>query len=66
MIDKKLVLVIVVIALVLSTVSIVYNMVESGEKVMTVNTKHVINGKDLTSGKIGVKVESPVIEDKNE
>ena len=50
MINKKAVLVLVIVALVLSTVSIVYNMVDGdGERVIEVNTKHIINGIMLSS-----------------
>lgn len=60
-------LVLVLVALVLSTVSIVYNMVDSnGEKVIEVNTKHIINGKDISGGQVGVNVLPTPVEDKNE
>ena len=63
---KKVVLILVVVALVLAIFSVSYNLTDSGPKVVTQSEKVVINGKDISGAKVGVTVDRQVIEDKNE
>jgi uncharacterized protein YceK len=65
MINKKAVLVLILVALLLAGFSIVYSMIDSGEEVSTTNYYTNINTEDSEGGMVGVKVSPPVIEDKN-
>ena len=66
MINKKAVLAIVIVALLLAGFSIVYSMIESGEKVSTTNYYQNINAKDSVNGMVGVEIIPPAVEDKDE
>ena len=64
MMDKKVVVVLVVLALILATVSIAYSMFSnSGKEVQSVNA-HVI-ARSGGTGRIGVQIDTPSIENKN-
>ena len=63
--DKKTVLTLVIIALVLASFSIVMNTIDSGEKVST-TVNRVIYANDIGAGKIGVEITPPVVEERGE
>jgi len=61
--SRKAVLILVIIAIILATSAITLSVVGTGQKVSTVT--HVINGKDIGVGQVGVTIEPPVVEDKS-
>jgi len=65
MINKKAVVLLVIIALVIAGFSIVFSMVDSGEKVSTTNYYNNINTRDSEGGMVGIRINPPSIEDKD-
>lgn len=65
MINKKAVVLLVIIALVIAGFSIVFTMIGSDDKVSTTNYYNNINTEDSEGGMVGVKVNPPAIEDKD-
>ena len=63
MVSKKVVTILIIVALVLAIGSIVYGSVNKGEKVSTTVPEVT---EDTGAGEIGVTVLPPVVEDKNE
>jgi len=67
MINKKAVVVLVIVAFVIAGFSIIYSMVDSGREVTTTNNfVQNINTRDNENGMVGVKVNLPTVEDKDE
>ena len=65
MIEKKWVVVLVIIALVLAGASVSYNIIDKGETVQKTNYYTTINSKDFENGKVGVTVAQKPVEDKS-
>ena len=62
MVSKKVVTILIIVALVLAIGSVIYNSISEGNKVST-NVPAIDNSG---AGEVGVEVVAPILEDKNE